>query len=105
MFGVRISASPCFSFSLSRSLPPPLPLSLSPDEIVRTFFNMVSCPLRNHEAGPPDHLNDKVDSDQYVVNKVLSLHRSVDNGHLILGSNDSVCMGTALRGGYGLSDP
>ena len=27
------------------------------------------------EAGPPDHLDDKVDSDQQVVNKELSLSR------------------------------
>ena len=25
------------------------------------------------EAGPPNHLDDKVDSDQYVINKELSL--------------------------------
>ena len=25
------------------------------------------------EAGPPDHLNDEVDSDQYVVNQEVSL--------------------------------
>ena len=38
--------------------------------------NKVKCPLGKlpwREAGPPHHHDDKVDSDQYVVNNELSL--------------------------------
>ena len=34
------------------------------------------------EAGPPNHLNDKVDSDQYVVNEELSFYREQRDGSM-----------------------